>query len=273
VTDALRVIGQRHTVADRPGARAMSLGAGRIQLREVSFAHPQRPAVFDRFSLTIPAGQKVGLVGSSGAGKSTLVSLVQRLEDVQDGEILIDWHNVASVTQSSLRACIAVVPQEISLFHRSIMENIRFARPDASDQEVIEAAAAACCHDFIQALPHGYDTMVGERGAKLSGGQRQRVGIARAFLKNAPILILDEATSALDSHAEVAVQRAIATLMQGRTVLAVAHRLSTLSSLDRILVLQSGRIIEDGPPAELQRGTEPSRDCGGSRRKPSHPCR
>jgi ATP-binding cassette subfamily B protein len=253
VTDALRVIGQRHTVADRPGARLMRPGAGRIELQNVTFAYPDRKPVFEGFSLLIPAGQKVGLVGLSGAGKTTLVSLVQRMEDAQGGEVLIDGQNVTTVTQSSLRTSIAVVPQDISLFHRSILENIRFGRADATDEEVVAAAKAAYSDDFIRALPQGYDTVVGERGAKLSGGQRQRIGIARAILKNAPILILDEATSALDSHSEAAIQRALATLMQGRTVLAVAHRLSTLSSLDRIIVLQDGRIIEDGPPSDLHR--------------------
>ena len=202
--------------------------------------------------MSIPAGQRVGLVGPSGAGKSTLVSLVQRVEDVQGGQVVIDGQPLTAVTQDSLRTAIAVVPQEITLFHRPILENIRYGRPDASDEDVVAAARAACCDEFINGLPEGYATMVGERGMKLSGGQRQRIGIARAILKDAPILVLDEATSALDSHSEAAVQRALATLVQGRTVLAIAHRLSTLASLDRIVVLVDGRIIEDGSPAGLR---------------------
>jgi ATP-binding cassette subfamily B protein len=192
-------------------------------------------------------------VGPSGAGKSTLASLVQRLDDVQAGRILIDGQPVADVTQDSLRAAIAVVPQEISLFHRSILENIRYGRPDAGDEKVFAAARAAYCDGFIRALPQGYATTVGDRGVKLSGGQRQRLGLARAILKDAPILILDEATSALDSESEVAIQHALARLMRGRTVLAIAHRLSTLAALDRIVVLVDGRVVEDGHPAELRR--------------------
>ena len=189
---------------------------------------------------------------------------MQRLEDVQRGRILIDGQAVTDVTQDWLRAAIAVVPQEVSLFHRSILENIRYGRPDATDEEVIAAAQAACADDFIRALPAGYETMIGERGIKLSGGQRQRLGIARAILKNAPILVLDEATSALDSLGSE-IQEALATLMQGRTVLAIAHRLSTLASLDRIIVLDDGRIVEDGSPAELLRAAVPSTPCGGCR--------
>jgi ATP-binding cassette, subfamily B, bacterial len=172
---------------------------------------------------------------------------------VQKGRVLIDGQWVTGVTQDSLRAAVAVVPQEISLFHRSVMDNIRYGRPDASDEEVVAAARYAYCDEFIRALPAGYDTPVGERGIKLSGGQRQRIGIARAFLKNAPILLLDEATSALDTESEMEIQRALAELMRGRTVLAVAHRLSTLSSFDRIIVLIDGCIVEDGTPSELRR--------------------
>ena len=205
------------------------------------------------FSLSIRPGEKVGLVGASGAGKSTLVSLLLRLEDVQRGQIRVDGQPLPGLTQDSLRAAIAVVPQEVSLFHRSILENIRYGRPSASDEEVIAAAQAAYADDFVRCLPAGYETMIGERGAKLSGGQRQRLGIARAILKNAPILILDEATSALDSTSETAIQRSLRTLMQGRTVLAIAHRVSTLAALDRIIVLDNGRIVEDGSPGELLR--------------------
>jgi ATP-binding cassette, subfamily B, bacterial len=253
VGEALSVIGRPHAVVDRHGAKPLVARGGAIEFRNVSFGHVEGHTLFDRISLRIPAGQKVGLVGLSGAGKSTLVGLLQRLEDVQDGEILIDGQPLTAVTQDSLRAAIAVVPQEVSLFHRTVLENIRYGRPELSDDEVLAAARAACCDEFVRALPEGYDTLVGERGTKLSGGQRQRLGIARAILKDAPILILDEATSALDSRSEAAVQRALVTLLRGRTVLAIAHRLSTLSALDRVVVLVDGKIVEDGPPAELQR--------------------
>jgi ATP-binding cassette subfamily B protein len=252
VGEALDAIGRPHAVADQPGAEPFVARGGAIEFRDVTFVHEGDWQVFNRFSLRVPAGQKVGLVGPSGAGKSTLVGLVQRLEDVQRGRLLVDGQPVDAVAQDSLRAAIAVVPQEISLFHRSILENIRYGRPDASDAEVFAAARAACCDDFIGALPEGYATVVGERGTKLSGGQRQRLGIARAILKDAPILILDEATSALDSQSESAVQKALAALMRGRTVLAIAHRLSTLASLDRIIVLVDGKIVEDGRPNELR---------------------
>jgi ATP-binding cassette subfamily B protein len=182
-----------------------------------------------------------------------LISLLQRLVDVDNGRILIDDQDIRAMRQDSLRAAIAVVPQEISLFNRSVLENIRYARPEASDADVRAAARAARCDEFIGALPRGYDTVVGERGAKLSGGQRQRLGIARALLKNAPIVVLDEATSALDSASELEIQRALGILMRGRTVLAIAHRLSTIAKFDRVVVLEGGRIVEDGPPAELRR--------------------
>jgi ATP-binding cassette subfamily B protein len=253
ISEALRVIARPHAVPDRHDAKPFVPTGGAIEFRDVAFAHPGSHRVFDGLSLRIPAGQKVGLAGPSGAGKTTLVALVQRLDDLQQGQLLIDGQPVDSVTQDSLRAAMAVVPQDISLFHRSVLENIRYSRPDATDEEVRAAARAAYCDDFIQAMPEGYATIVGERGVKLSGGQRQRLGIARAILKDAPILLLDEATSALDSESEVLVQRALARLMQGRTVLAIAHRLSTLSAMDRIIVLDQGRIVEDGTPAELRR--------------------
>jgi ATP-binding cassette subfamily B protein len=226
---------------------------GSIAFEDVEFSYPGGASLFDGFRLHIAPGQRVGLVGHSGAGKSTLVSLLQRLADVDAGRVLIDNQDVRGMTQDSLRAAIAVVPQEISLFHRSVLENIRYARPEASDGEVLAAARAARCDDFIRALPQGYGTIVGERGTKLSGGQRQRLGIARALLKDAPIIVLDEATSALDSGSEVEIQRALEVLMRGRTVLAIAHRLSTVSRFDRVVVLENGRIVEDGPPAELRR--------------------
>src|SRR5690606_2164664 len=226
---------------------------GSIDFEHVRFGYRRDQPVIDDFTLHIPAGQKIGIVGSSGAGKSTLAGLLHRPYDVQDGRILIDGQPLRDFTQDSLRAMIAVVPQEVSLFHRSIKENIRYARPTASDQEVIAAARAAHCDEFIRDLPEGYDTLVGERALELSGGQRQRIGIARAILKEAPIIILDEATSALDSELEVAVQRSSAEAVRGRTVIAIAHRLSTLASFDRVIVLADGRIVEDGSPAELRR--------------------
>jgi ATP-binding cassette, subfamily B, bacterial len=253
IGEALRVVARPHAVPDRHDARPFVPAGGAIEFRDVTFAHPGGGPVFAGLSLRVPAGQKVGLAGPSGAGKSTLAALVQRLDDVRWGEVLVDGQPVTAVTQDSLRAAIAVVPQDIVLFHRSVMENIRYGRPDASDEEVLAAARAAYCDDFVRAMPEGYATVVGERGVKLSGGQRQRLGIARAILKDAPILLLDEATSALDSESEVLVQRALARLMRGRTVLAIAHRLSTLSAMDRTIVLDRGRIVEDGSPAELRR--------------------
>jgi ATP-binding cassette, subfamily B, bacterial len=253
IGETLRVIARPHAVPDRHDAEPFVPHDGTIEFRDVVFAHPGGRQVFRGLDLRIPAGQKVGLAGPSGAGKSTLVMLVQRLDDVQGGRVLIDGQPVDAVTQDSLRAAMAVVPQDIVLFHRSVLENIRYGRPDASDEDVRAAARAAYCDDFVRAMPEGYATIVGERGVKLSGGQRQRIGIARALLKSAPILLLDEATSALDSESEVLVQRALAGLMRGRTVLAIAHRLSTLSAMDRIIVLDQGRIVEDGRPAELRR--------------------
>jgi ATP-binding cassette, subfamily B, bacterial len=253
VAETLRVVGKPHDVADAPGAGPLINLGGAIEFEKVTFSHTDGRRVFEHFDLRIPAGQKVGIVGPSGAGKSTLVSLVQRLDDVQAGRISIDGQDIKGVTQDSLRASIAVVPQDISLFHRTVRENIRYGRPDASDEDVYAAARHAFCDDFIRGMPDGYDTMVGERGLKLSGGQRQRIGIARAFLKNAPIVILDEATSALDTESELLVQRALTDLMRNRTVLAVAHRLSTVSAFDRVIVLIDGKIAEDGNPAELRR--------------------
>jgi ATP-binding cassette subfamily B protein len=253
IAETLRVIGQPHGISDAPQARPLINPGGSIAFEDVSFAYSDGRRVFEHFTLRIPAGQRVGVVGPSGAGKSTLVGLVQRLDDVQKGRVLIDGQCVTSLTQDSLRAAVAVVPQEISLFHRSVMENIRYGRHDASDEEVVAAARYAYCDGFIRALPAGYDTLVGERGIKLSGRQRQRIGIARAFLKNAPIIVLDEATSALDTESEMEIQRALAELMRGRTVLAVPHRLSTISSFDRIIVLMDGHIVEDGSPSELRR--------------------
>ncbi|PAU56488.1 ABC transporter [Pseudomonas indica] len=249
IADTLRVIVQPHALDDPD--RPLEAADGTLDLIDVRFSYPDGREVFRGLDLHIPAGQKVGIVGPSGAGKSTLVHLIQRLDDVGGGRILIDGHDIRAVSQDSLRAMIAVVPQETALFNRSIRENIRYGRPAASDAEVEEAARMAFCDSFIRDLPEGYDTLVGERGVMLSGGQRQRLGIARAFLKDAPILILDEATSALDTHSEAEIQVALAGLVRGRTVLAVAHRLSTVANFDRILVLHDGRIVEDGPPGRL----------------------
>ena len=248
------VLDEPRLVSDRPDARPLVVDAGAIDFRGINFWYPDGGAdrqVFDDFALSIPAGQRVGLVGKSGAGKTTLTKLLLRLADIQEGEILVDGQDVAATTQQSLRRSIAYVPQESLLFHRSIAENIAYGRPDATLDEIREAAASANALEFIERLPQGFDTLVGERGIKLSGGQRQRIAIARAMLADAPILVLDEATSALDSESEAAVQEALARLMEGRTAIVVAHRLSTVASLDRIVVLKEGRIVEDGPHAEL----------------------
>ncbi|WP_217433594.1 ABC transporter ATP-binding protein [Caulobacter sp. S45] len=252
IGETLRLIGQPHALRDPAEPRRGPPRTGAITLNRVSFGYRPQTPILHSLDLHIPPGQRVGLVGASGAGKSTLTQLVQRLYEVNSGQVLVDGQAVQDYAQDDLRARIAVVPQEVSLFHRSVMENIRFGRPEASDAEVFAAARAAHC-DFIADLHEGYDTVVGERGAKLSGGQRQRIGIARAFLKDAPILILDEATSALDAESEAAVQLALSDLMEGRTVLAIAHRLSTLTDMDRILVLSDGEVVEDGAPFELQR--------------------
>ncbi|MFN7147594.1 MAG: ABC transporter ATP-binding protein, partial [Myxococcota bacterium] len=251
--DTLRVVGAPHDLPDAPDARVEPPIVGRVEYRGVGFAWPRRARVFDGFDLVVPAGQRVGFVGPSGAGKSTLVGLLQRLEDVHEGQVLVDGRDVRVYAQDALRAAIAVVPQEIALFHRSVLENVRYARPSATDAEVRAAARAARCEDFIEELPDGWHTIVGERGVKLSGGQRQRLAIARAILHDAPILVFDEATSALDTESEQAIQAALEELMAGRTVLAVAHRLSTLMRFDRIVVIDGGRIVEDGSPFELRR--------------------
>jgi ATP-binding cassette, subfamily B, bacterial len=208
--------------------------------------------VFEDFDLRLKAGEHVGIVGPSGAGKSTLFALLQRFYDAQGGRIFIDGQDIARVTQASLRQAIAVVPQEAAMFHRSVAENIRYGRPEASDEELLQAAIAARC-DFIERMPEGFDTLVGDRGVKLSGGQRQRIGIARAILADAPIILLDEATSALDADSEEAIRGALRQLVHGRTLIAIAHRLSTVRSLDRIVVMQSGRVVQDGPPDQLMR--------------------
>jgi ATP-binding cassette, subfamily B, bacterial len=251
LSDALATLLVPHELRDHPQATPLLRAGASVEFENVHFAYPDRRQVFEDFSLSLSPGQRVGLVGRSGCGKSTLFALVQRFYDVQRGRILIDGQDIAQVTQESLRQAIAVVPQDISLFHRSIFENIRYGRHDASDEEVMAAAASAHCVSFIEALPNGFNTIVGDRGLKLSGGQRQRIAIARAFLKDAPILLLDEATSALDSESEEAIREALDRLMRGRTVIAIAHRLSTLRNFERIVVLRGGAVAQDGQPDNL----------------------
>jgi len=239
-------------LADKPGAPPFQGLEGAVTFDRVSFGYAnQGERLYQDFSLAIAPGERIALVGPTGSGKSTFVKLLQRLHDLDGGRILIDGQDVAHVTQGSLRRAIAVVPQDPSLFHRSIGENIAYARPDATPDEVALAARRARAHDFIARLPQGYDTLVGERGVKLSGGERQRVAIARAFLADAPILVLDEATSSLDVETEREVQAATEELMAGRTTIVIAHRLSTIRSADRILVFDRGRIIEEGRHGEL----------------------
>jgi ATP-binding cassette subfamily B protein len=256
LTEAIATLLLPHELRDHPEAEPLVKAGAAIVFNKVSFRYPGGLQVFDKFSLRLNAGQRVGLVGVSGGGKSTLFVLLQRFYDVNQGSISIDGQNISRVTQESLRGAISVVPQDISLFHRSIMENIRYGRPTATDDEVLRAAIAARC-DFVETLPEGLATMVGDRGVKLSGGQRQRIAIARAFLKDAPILLLDEATAALDSESEEAIREALGRLMRGRTVIAIAHRLATLRNFDRVVMLQAGRIIEDGPPDLLMQGRGP----------------
>jgi ATP-binding cassette, subfamily B, bacterial len=251
LSEAVATLLVPHRLCDHPEATPLPRAGADVAFESVSFCYPDGRRVFTDFNLHIEPGQRVGLVGQSGCGKSTLFALLQRFYDVQGGRILVGGQDIRRVTQESLRAAIAVVPQDISLFHRSIMENIRYGRPDASDAEVFEALLAANCGAFIEGLPEGVATIVGDRGIKLSPGQRQRIGIARAFLKDAPTLLLDEATSALDSESEEAVRRALDRLMGGRTVIAIAHRLSSLRSFDRIVVLQAGKVCEDGAPQAL----------------------
>ncbi len=241
-------------VADAPGARTLHAHLGEIRFQDVAFGYDNQPrSLYQGFSLVIAPGERVALVGPTGSGKSTFVKLVQRLYDLQAGRILIDGQDIAGVTQGSLRRAIALVPQDPALFHRSIAENIAYARPDATPEEIALAARRARAHDFVAALPLGYATPVGERGVKLSGGERQRVAIARAFLADAPILVLDEATSSLDVETELKVQAAMEELMVGRTTIVIAHRLSTIRGADRILVFDRGRIVEEGRHADLIR--------------------
>lgn len=251
IQEGLEDIMLPHEVVDSPEAQPLHIHSGKIKWERVSFTY-EKETVFSDLSLQIQSGERIGLVGHSGAGKSTFVSLLLRQHDLDSGAITIDGQNIAHITQDSLREQVAVVPQEPALFHRTIKDNIAYGKPDATYEEVEQAAKQAYAHDFISNLPQGYNTLVGERGVKLSGGQRQRIAIARAMLKNAPILVLDEATSALDSESEVAIQKALHTLMEGKTVIAIAHRLSTLREMDRIVVLEQGKVVEDGPHKQLK---------------------
>jgi ATP-binding cassette, subfamily B, bacterial len=235
-----------HEIVDNPGSMPLVLKNGKIEFKDVKFFfNPDKP-VLNNISFVVEPGEKVGLVGPSGAGKSTLVRLLLRFFDIKNGEILIDGQNIQKITMESLHDNLSLVPQDPILFHRTLSENIRYGRSDATDEEVREAARMAHCDEFIEALPNKYDTYVGERGVKLSGGERQRVAIARAIIKNAPILILDEATSSLDSHSEALIQDALQTLMKGKTVIVIAHRLSTIRKMDRIIVIEGGEIVEEG---------------------------
>jgi ATP-binding cassette subfamily B multidrug efflux pump len=261
VQDGIGILSTPQSVVDRPDALPLRVRRGEIRFENVSFAYGEpesdtvRP-VIDRLNLTIRPGEKIGLVGRSGAGKSTIVNLLLRFYDLRHGSILMDGVDIAHVTQDSLRSQIGMVTQDTSLLHRSVRDNIMYGRPDASDGELLAAAKRAEAHDFILGLKDakgrtGYQAHVGERGVKLSGGQRQRIAIARVMLKDAPILLLDEATSALDSEVESAIQESLYRLMEGKTVVAIAHRLSTIAAMDRLVVLDKGRIVEEGDHASL----------------------
>lgn len=245
------ILEEPHAVQDIPAAQSLVVSEGAISFDDVGFNFNETRQILKVFSLTIPGGQKVAFVGPSGAGKSTITKLLLRLYDVTSGKVSIDDQNIQKVTQDSLREAISFVPQEPILFHRTLMDNIRYGRRDATDDEVIEAARKAHCHEFIALLKDGYGTLVGERGVKLSGGERQRVAIARAILKNAPILVLDEATSSLDSESEALIQDALRVLMEGKTVVVIAHRLSTIMTMDRIVVIEGGRVAASGTHDEL----------------------
>ena len=258
VQEGMSTIARPIALTDQPGAAPLTITRGEVKFANVRFGYGRESGLIDGLSLTVRAGEKIGLVGRSGAGKSTLVNLLLRFFDLEDGRILIDGQDIAAVTQESLRAQISVVTQDTSLLHRSIRDNIRYGKIDASDAEIAAAAKLAHAHEFIGELEdwkgrRGYDAQVGERGVKLSGDQRQRVAIARVILKNAPILVLDEATSALDSEVEAAIQASLGTLMAGKTVIAIAHRLSTIAQMDRLVVLDRGRIVEQGSHADLLR--------------------
>jgi ATP-binding cassette subfamily B protein len=251
ISDGVNIMIVPHDILDKSQAQVMVVPKGQIEFKDVNFEYSEGKKVFNNLNIRIEPGQKVGLVGFSGSGKSTFMNLILRLYDLQSGEILIDGQSVADVTQDSLRANVSVIPQEPMLFHRSLLENIRYGRLTATDEEVYKASQLAHAHEFIMEKPQKYDSLVGERGIKLSGGQRQRIAIARAFLKNAPIVLMDEATSSLDSYTEKLIQKSLSQLMRNRTVLVIAHRLSTISQLDRIVVFHEGKIIEDGTHESL----------------------
>jgi len=256
VQDGIETLARPHALTDRTDARPLQVTRGEIRFEHVTFAYGGKHAVIDDLSLLIRPGEKIGLVGRSGAGKSTVVNLLLRFYDTERGRITIDGQDIALATQDSLRAQIGMVTQDTSLLHRSVRENIVYGRPDATDAEMIAAARRAEADEFVQMLrdPKGrcaYDAHVGERGVKLSGGQRQRIAIARVMLKDAPILLLDEATSALDSEVEAAIQQSLYRLMEGKTVVAIAHRLSTIAAMDRLIVLERGRVVEEGDHRSL----------------------
>ena len=258
VQEGMMTIARPLQLVDPPAAKPLVVSDGGIAFEAVRFGYGRRVGVLDNFSLTVRPGEKIGLVGRSGAGKSTVVNLLLRFFDLEAGRILIDGQDISQATQESLRAQISVVTQDTSLLHRSIRENIRYGKPDATEEEILRAAHLAHADEFIGTLEdwrgrHGYDAQVGERGVKLSGGQRQRIAIARVILKNAPILVLDEATSALDSEVEAAIQESLSTLMAGKTVIAIAHRLSTIARMDRLIILDHGRIVEQGTHDQLLR--------------------
>ena len=255
IQDGMKTLGRPISIQDKPDAKELQVSKGEIKFENVSFAYSTKN-VFDQLNITIKPGEKIGIVGRSGAGKSTLIQLLLRFYTIDQGRILIDGQNIEDVTQDSLRRNIALVTQDTSLLHRTVEENIKYGRPDATDQEMYQAVQKAKADEFIPQLVDlrgktGYDAYVGERGVKLSGGQRQRIAIARVFLKDAPILILDEATSALDSEVEAAIQSSLNDLMHGKTVIAIAHRLSTIAQMDRLIVLDQGKIAEQGTHEEL----------------------
>ena len=250
-TEMMDILQAPHDVSDKESARILNVTDGAVVIEDVTFRFQAEIPVLKKFNLRIASGEKIALVGPSGAGKSTITKLLLRLYDATDGAIYIDGQNIADVTQDSLRNAVAFVPQEPILFHRTLMENIRYGNRAASDEAVISAAMKAHCHEFIAALPEGYSTYVGERGIKLSGGERQRVAIARAILKDSPILVLDEATSSLDSESEAFIQDALHVLMQGKTVVVIAHRLSTIMKMDRIVVMAGGSVVAEGTHREL----------------------
>ncbi|MCH8180402.1 MAG: ABC transporter ATP-binding protein [Proteobacteria bacterium] len=256
VQDGINTLSKPHTVVDKPGAPALQVGAGEVRFDQVRFSYGGKRTVIDGLDLHIRPGEKIGLVGRSGAGKTTILNLLLRFYDVESGRVLIDGQDIAEVQQDSVRAQVGMVTQDTSLLHRSVRDNILYGRPDATDADMVRAAEHAEALDFVQTLsdPHGrkgFDAHVGERGVKLSGGQRQRIAIARVMLKDAPILLLDEATSALDSEVEAAIQASLYKLMEGKTVVAVAHRLSTIAAMDRLIVMDQGRIVEEGDHATL----------------------